>query len=53
VTEIVRERRIDAAPERVWTLVDVVTRLPEWFVVVAERSELLGGEGSAGGNELH
>jgi uncharacterized protein YndB with AHSA1/START domain len=52
VIEIVRERRIDAAPEHVWTLVDVVTRLPDWFVV-AERSELLGGEGSAGGNELH
>jgi uncharacterized protein YndB with AHSA1/START domain len=42
--EFVRSRRIDAPPERIWPLVDDVTRWPEWFTE-AERGEVLSGVG--------
>jgi uncharacterized protein YndB with AHSA1/START domain len=44
VIEFVRSRRIDAPPDRVWPLVDDVTRWPEWFTE-AERAEVLSGAG--------
>ena len=40
--EFVRSRRIAAPPERIWPLVDDVTRWPEWFTE-AERAEVLSG----------
>ena len=40
--EFVRRRRIDAPPERIWALVDNVTRWPSWFTE-AERAEVLSG----------
>ena len=42
--EFVRSRRIEAPPERIWPLVDDVTRWPEWFTE-AERCEVLSGQG--------
>ena len=42
--EFVRSRRIEAPPERIWPLVDDVTRWPEWFTE-AERGEVLSGVG--------
>lgn len=42
--EFVRSRRIAAPPERIWPLVDDVTRWPEWFTE-AERGEVLSGAG--------
>jgi uncharacterized protein YndB with AHSA1/START domain len=42
--EIVRERRIAAAPADVWDVVATPRRAPEWFAF-AERVEVLDGEG--------
>jgi uncharacterized protein YndB with AHSA1/START domain len=50
--EIVRERRIEATPDRLWPLVADVGRLPEWFAL-AERAELLEGEGLGRRQRLH
>lgn len=50
--EIVRERRIDAAPERVWPFVDDVGRLSDWFTF-ADRAALLSGEGKGRRQRIH
>lgn len=42
--EFVRSRSIAAPPERIWPLVDDVTRWPDWFTE-AERCEVVSGEG--------
>ncbi len=42
--EVVRERRVAAAPADVWAVVTVPARAPEWFTF-AERVEVLDGEG--------
>lgn len=43
--EVVREGRVAAPAELVWTYVDDVARLPEWFTF-ADRAELLSGAGA-------
>lgn len=50
--EIVRERRIQAPPDRVWDLVGDPGRYPEWFTF-ADRMELLQGEGVGRRQRLH
>lgn len=50
--EIVRERWIPAPPERIWSLVESVERLPEWLTF-AERAELLAGSGSGRRQRIH
>jgi uncharacterized protein YndB with AHSA1/START domain len=42
--EVVRERRVPAAPAAVWAVVAAPDRAPEWFAF-AERVEVLDGEG--------
>src|SRR5436309_15404982 len=42
--EVVRERRVSAAPAAVWEVVSAPERAPEWFAF-AERVEVLDGEG--------
>jgi uncharacterized protein YndB with AHSA1/START domain len=44
VIEIVRESRVDAPVERVWSVVASADRTPEWFTF-AERVEVRSGEG--------
>ena len=39
-----RSRHVAAPPERIWPLVDDVTRWPDWFTQ-AERAEILSGSG--------
>ena len=50
--EIVRERVLRAAPEKVWALVDDPARMGEWFTF-AERVEVLDGEGAGRRQRLH
>ena len=52
MVEVVCERRIEAAPERLWPLVDEVERLPEWFEM-AERGERLEGDRVGRRQRLH
>ncbi len=42
--EITRERTLSATPEQVWTIIEPVARLPEWFAGI-HSAELLGGAG--------
>lgn len=44
MVEFSRSRRIAASPERIWPLVDDITRWPEWFTE-AERGEVIEGAG--------
>jgi len=50
--EVVREGVVDAPVERVWPLVDEVTRMGEWFAF-AERMEHLAGVGVGRQQRLH
>jgi uncharacterized protein YndB with AHSA1/START domain len=50
--EFVRSRHIAAPPERIWPLVDDVTRWPEWFTE-AERGEVLSGEDVGRRQRMH
>lgn len=52
MTEIVRERRYDTPPERLWELVDDPARMAEWFTF-ADRMELLSGTGVGRRQRLH
>lgn len=42
--EIVRERKLDVPPNRVWDLIEPVERIPEWFAGI-ETAELVAGRG--------
>jgi uncharacterized protein YndB with AHSA1/START domain len=42
--EFVRERRINAPPQRIWPFVDDITQWPRWFTE-AERAEVQSGAG--------
>lgn len=50
--ERVRERIVDAPPERVWTLVEDPAHYGEWFTF-AERVEVLEGDGLGRRQRLH
>jgi uncharacterized protein YndB with AHSA1/START domain len=52
VLEVVRERWIGAAPDRIWPLVDEPARLSEWFSF-ADRIEPLSGTGVGRRQRLH
>ena len=42
--EFVRQRRINAPPERIWPLVEDITQWPRWFTE-AKRAEVTSGSG--------
>lgn len=52
MADVIRERRVAAAPERLWPLVSDPEHLPEWFTF-ALAGEVLDGEGVGRRQRMH
>jgi uncharacterized protein YndB with AHSA1/START domain len=50
--DVVRERRVAAAPEQLWPLVSEPARLPEWFTF-ASAGEVVNGDGVGRRQRMH